>query len=328
MVLGRATSDLHRLAPRAPAYGKGHGGDGQLQRRISGEAFPEKKNAIASLTHSPELGAPRLSARAPRVPSTWRWRCWRRGARAAATGSACASPQSARCSRDQIRLRMAALAPLPSLGRDRSAPTIGTQTHRAASESTVGDLLLVKDEGALLLAHRHALHEETSAVVRVVRAELVGAATERGWLNERAQRTDRGSASGGRTAVRSWASPSTGINKPWSGGTSAHVALELTHVEPIDQRSGKRKADGVWHFWERAGQRHEHSTRVAQPPECRFLFTVQTCNASATAGGTPWTRMFSSSCTVAGRTSALWPLKSRSVDPVFDAQWRLGSATR
>ena len=32
--------------------------------------------------------------------------------------------------------------------------------HRAASESTAGDLLLVKDEGALLLAHRHALHEE------------------------------------------------------------------------------------------------------------------------------------------------------------------------
>ena len=39
--------------------------------------------------------APRLSERAPRVPSTWRWRCWRRGARAAATGSACASPRPA-----------------------------------------------------------------------------------------------------------------------------------------------------------------------------------------------------------------------------------------
>ena len=57
-------------------------------------------------------------------------------------------------------------------------------------------------------------------------------------------------------------------------GTSAHVALELTHVEPVDQWSGKGKADGVWHFWERAGQRHAALKRVAQPPECRFLFTV------------------------------------------------------
>ena len=57
-------------------------------------------------------------------------------------------------------------------------------------------------------------------------------------------------------------------------GTSAHVALELTHVEPVDQWSGKGKADGVWHFWERAGQRHAALKRVAQPPECRLLFTV------------------------------------------------------
>ena len=34
--------------------------------------------------------------------------------------------------------------------------------HRATSESTAGDLLLVRDEGALLLAHRHALHVLTS----------------------------------------------------------------------------------------------------------------------------------------------------------------------
>ena len=57
-------------------------------------------------------------------------------------------------------------------------------------------------------------------------------------------------------------------------GTSAHVALELTHVEPVDQRSGTRKADGVWHFWERAGQRHDALKRVAQTPECRLLFLV------------------------------------------------------
>ena len=64
-------------------------------------------------------------------------------------------------------------------------------------------------------------------------------------------------------------------------GTSVHVALELTHVEPVDQWSGKGKADGVWHIWERAGQRHDALKRVAQTPECRFLFTVHMQDVSA-----------------------------------------------
>ena len=68
--------------------------------------------------------------------------------------------------------------------------------------------------------------------------------------------------------------PPIGAWSRYLKGTSAHVALELTHVEPVDQWSGKGKADGVWHFWERAGQRHAALKRVAQPPECRFLFTV------------------------------------------------------
>ena len=47
-----------------------------------------------------------------------------------------------------------------------SAVELGPRPKRAddwdteLSESTAGDLLLVKDEGALLLAHRHTLHEE------------------------------------------------------------------------------------------------------------------------------------------------------------------------
>eukprot|EP00964_Phaeocystis_antarctica_P099284 scaffold65144_cov39-Phaeocystis_antarctica.AAC.1 len=54
-------------------------------------------------------------------------------------------------------------------------------------------------------------------------------------------------------------------------GTSAHVALELSHVEPIDQRSGKRKADGVWHFWERAGQRHDALNALRATARVSFL---------------------------------------------------------
>ena len=68
--------------------------------------------------------------------------------------------------------------------------------------------------------------------------------------------------------------PPIGAWSRYLKGTSAHVALELTHVEPVDQRSGTRKADEVWHFWERPGQRHDALRRVAQPPECRLLFTV------------------------------------------------------
>ena len=54
-------------------------------------------------------------------------------------------------------------------------------------------------------------------------------------------------------------------------GTSAHVALELTHVEPVDQWSGKRKADGVWHFCQRAGQRHAALKRAARNARVTFL---------------------------------------------------------
>ena len=68
--------------------------------------------------------------------------------------------------------------------------------------------------------------------------------------------------------------PPIGAWSRYLKGTSAHVALELTHVEPVDQRSGTRKADGVWHFWERPGQRHDALKRVAQTPACRLLFLV------------------------------------------------------
>ena len=68
--------------------------------------------------------------------------------------------------------------------------------------------------------------------------------------------------------------PPIGAWSRYLKGKSAHAALELTHVEPVDERSETRKADAVWHFWERAGQRHDALKRVAQTPECRFLFTV------------------------------------------------------
>ena len=68
--------------------------------------------------------------------------------------------------------------------------------------------------------------------------------------------------------------PPIGAWSRYLKGKSAHVALELTHVEPVNERSETRKADAVWHFWERAGQRHDALKRVAQTPECRFLFTV------------------------------------------------------
>ena len=64
--------------------------------------------------------------------------------------------------------------------------------------------------------------------------------------------------------------PPIGAWSRYLKGTSAHVALELTHVEPVDQRSGTRKADEVWHFWERPGQRHDALKRVAQTPACRL----------------------------------------------------------
>ena len=68
--------------------------------------------------------------------------------------------------------------------------------------------------------------------------------------------------------------PPIGAWSRYLKGKSAHAALELTHVEPVDERSETRKADAVWHFWERAGQRHDALKRVAQTPACRFLFLV------------------------------------------------------
>ena len=128
------------------------------------EAIAGGKHVIASHRLTSPEGAPRLSARAPRVPSTWRWRCWRRGARAGATGSAC-SPQSDRCSRDQLRGRMAMLAlrshvaeaagassswssrAPPSLGQDRSAPPSGAQRRlrRARGRRATRQGLLLAD---------------------------------------------------------------------------------------------------------------------------------------------------------------------------------------
>jgi len=76
--------------------------------------------------------------------------------------------------------------------------------------------------------------------------------------------------------------PPIGAWSRYLKGTSAHVALELTHVEPVDQRSGTRKADEVWHFWERPGQRHDALKRVAQTPACRLLFLVGVKHVGAT----------------------------------------------
>ena len=78
--------------------------------------------------------------------------------------------------------------------------------------------------------------------------------------------------------------PPIGAWSRYLKGKSAHAALELTHVEPVDERSETRKADAVWHFWERAGQRHDALKRVAQTPECRFLFTVHMQHVQASFG--------------------------------------------
>ena len=80
--------------------------------------------------------------------------------------------------------------------------------------------------------------------------------------------------------------PPIGAWSRYLKGKSAHVALELNHVEPVDERSETRKADAVWHFWERAGQRHDALKRVAQTPECRFLFTVHMQHVIMTSFGT------------------------------------------
>ena len=78
-----------------------------------GEAYPEKKNAIASLTHSltprAPSWAPHLNARAEGSVDLEVALLAERRARGR-DGQRMRSPQLARCSRDQTRLRMAALA--------------------------------------------------------------------------------------------------------------------------------------------------------------------------------------------------------------------------
>ena len=56
--------------------------------------------------------------------------------------------------------------------------------------------------------------------------------------------------------------------------TSFHVALELEHVEPVDMRSAKRKADAVLPAFAREGQRGHTVKRVARRGRCRLLFLL------------------------------------------------------
>ena len=56
--------------------------------------------------------------------------------------------------------------------------------------------------------------------------------------------------------------------------TSFHVALELEHVESVDMRSAKRKADAVLPAFAREGQRGHTVKRVARRGGCRLLFLL------------------------------------------------------
>ena len=56
--------------------------------------------------------------------------------------------------------------------------------------------------------------------------------------------------------------------------TSFHVALELEHVESVDMRSAKRKADAVLPAFAREGQRGHTVKRVARRGRCRLLFLL------------------------------------------------------
>ena len=56
--------------------------------------------------------------------------------------------------------------------------------------------------------------------------------------------------------------------------TLFHVALELEHVESVDMRSAKRKADAVLPAFAREGQRGHTVKRVARRGQCRLLFLL------------------------------------------------------
>ena len=56
--------------------------------------------------------------------------------------------------------------------------------------------------------------------------------------------------------------------------TSLNVALELEHVESVDMRSAKRKADAVLPAFAREGQRGHTVKRVARRGKCLLLFLL------------------------------------------------------
>ena len=57
---------------------------------------------------------------------------------------------------------------------------------------------------------------------------------------------------------------------------SARPPLSTTPYSHSDIKpEGHAKRTEInWHFWERAGQRHDALKRVAQTPACRLLFLV------------------------------------------------------
>ena len=71
--------------------------------------------------------------------------------------------------------------------------------------------------------------------------------------------------------------------------TSFHVALELEHVESVDMRSAKRKADAVLPAFAREGQRGHTVKRVARRGRCRLLFLL----AYLAMNGLPLTTVWS-----------------------------------
>eukprot|EP00964_Phaeocystis_antarctica_P015768 scaffold8721_cov80-Phaeocystis_antarctica.AAC.18 len=149
------------------------------------EAYPEKKTR-SRRTRSPELPPPHLNAhgqaRAPQGGAAGgeaRARPRRAAHALAATGTVLARPDPSTdgCARTWLRQRVRGLHEVPERCR-AWAETEARQRlgHRAASESTAGELLLVKDEGALLLASpaaKFAQRRENpgSSVSRIPRGE-------------------------------------------------------------------------------------------------------------------------------------------------------------
>ena len=98
-------------APSSPSIKRGHASKNMLDMRL--DKLPNLNAYVAEIAKC-ELALPSacpvLHVVSAPGSAYLKGRCWWSGTRAALTGSACASPQLARCSRDQIRLRMAALA--------------------------------------------------------------------------------------------------------------------------------------------------------------------------------------------------------------------------